>query len=75
MGLERRIQRLEALYNASSAGEEPGREERERELLEKLEKVREKATAEEQMGDPRRMHALKKLEAFLKWRQDQGLSE
>jgi hypothetical protein len=45
----KRIEYLEDLYRASSAGEEPGRdEERERrDFLEKLRKVRAKAESEE----------------------------
>jgi hypothetical protein len=63
--LERRIRILEDLYH-SSAGEEPGRaEQREREFLEKLRKVREKAEMEERMGDTRRRRALDEFEEFL----------
>jgi hypothetical protein len=68
--LERRVQRLEDLYHAGEA-REPGRdEERQRQFLDTLRSAREKAETEEQRGDPRRMAALRKLEAFLKWRQD-----
>ena len=75
--IERRIQRLENLYHASGAGEEPGgyeeREKRRRDFLEQLRSVRAKAESEERMGDPRRRRALDELEAFL--RERQGLSE
>jgi Mg-chelatase subunit ChlD len=68
--LEKRIQRLEDLYHAGEARETGDHEEREREFRDTLRGAREKAEMEERMGDPRRMHALNKLEAFLKWKQD-----
>jgi hypothetical protein len=71
--IERRIQRLEDLYHASGAGEEPGgheeREKRRRDFLEQLRSVRAKAESEERMGDPRRRRALEELEEFIKRRQ------
>lgn len=66
MGINRRIQRLEALYEGASAGyEDSGAgeelEKRREEMKANLERAEERAALEEAQGDWRRRHALDDL--------------
>ncbi len=65
--LERRIQQLEELYQASGDPEEE--QEQRRELLERVRRSKERAKAEAlQTGDSRRLHALEELERHMRER-------